>query len=339
MFARAGELEAHGRSLNRLYDGADDAWRATLRHLAERGDDTDEIQDPLSIGSLFGDRPQRTRELLATQFGIANSRRRIVRSARRRFNISHAVAQLFWILAGSDDAGLIGFYHPFGRKLSDDGMTLFAAPGARIFSSSNGDQFESVVRRLTSDRATRRAVIQILVPADAIEERKDISCFLAAQFFIRHDKLSCIGLMRSQSAAMVLPHDLFLLLMLHEAVAARLGISTGPYYHWAGSLHYYATEEVMVRGIMAERVQPPIEMPPMPPLTLATRRNLAAVEVEVRSLLSANIDASIDLARYDLDPYWTDLFSVLVAGARHEHGARSIGQDRIPEWLRPISRD
>lgn len=58
--------------------------------------------------------------------------------------------------------------------------------------------------------------------------------------------------MRSQSALMVMPYDLFLLTMLHEAMAVRLGVGLGYYHHFCGSLHYYEDEEELVDAVLRE---------------------------------------------------------------------------------------
>ena len=303
-----------------FFEGADAAWRGALDAIVRDGSTVPAIRDPLSIGSQFGSEIRPTRELLAAQFGIRCPRQRIISSATRHFNLGHAVAQLFWTLCGRNDVQTISFYHKFGASLSDDGLTLFAGPGARIFATPSGDQFEAALTRLSRDPASRRAVIQLFTPADSTEMHRDISCFLSLQFLVRGGKLHALGLMRSQSTAMVLPHDLFVLLMLQEAAACRLGLELGAYYHWAASLHIYEDENDLAQGILKENICSAVIMPCMPMLKADWRSSLIAAESDIRFRLTENTNAQIDLSRYGIDAYWAGLLAVLVIAARAEHG-------------------
>ena len=323
-----------------LFESADAAWRGALSSIVFDGEHVDAVRDPLSIGSHFGSRARPTRELLATQFGIANPRKRIISSVHRHFDLTHAVGQLFWILCGSDDVNSISFYNKFGARLSDDGLTLFAAPGARIFVTPQGDQFESAITRLERDASSRRAVIQLFTPADAIAASRDISCFLSVQLLIREGTLRAIGLMRSQSVAMVMPHDLFLLLMLQEMIAARLGLELGSYQHWASSMHIYEDELVLAQKIVREPVHAAIAMSQMPVLRRDWRKALVSAEGDIRARLSKDIEGDIVLSRYGVEPYWESLLAILVAGARTEHGRipQPNELDLIDPDLRPLIR-
>lgn len=320
-------MRTFGRPHHPEFNSADRAWRSCISAISRSGTTIEPVRDPTSIGSLFGEHYSSTRELMAYQFVVSTPRNRVIRSNSRPLNIGHAVAQLFWILCGSDDARVIAFYHRFGLRLSDDGKTLAAAPGPRLFSNLDDGQFDSAIQRLQRDRSSRRAVVSMFGPADQVRIGRDIPCFLALQFLIRNDKLVAIASMRSQSAALVLPYDLFLLTMLHEIAASTLQLEMGPYYHWAGSLHYYHREAALVSKVLAEPLPRTKGMPAMPSLTPNWRRQLVLAEADVRRRLMQKADGEIDFSNYDLDPYWSGLLAVLVAGARKEHGVNPLDSD------------
>jgi thymidylate synthase len=48
-------------------------------------------------------------------------------------------------------------------------------------------------------------------------------------FLARGGRLDCVTHMRSQSAFKILPSDIFVLTMLHEAVAVAAGVELGRY--------------------------------------------------------------------------------------------------------------
>ena len=333
------ELEPTEPPLNGapLFDGAESAWRGILRLIRDSGLCTPGVQDPLSIGSNFGTGTRPTREILGLQFSIGNSRRRLIRSSHRQFNLVHSVAQLVWVLSGAASVDMVAFYNRRGMDLSDDGISVSAAPGARIFTTPDGDQFESVIERLSRDSFSRRAWMQIFNPSDAILNRRDVSCFVGMHFIIRDHKLFVNAIMRSQSAAMVMPHDLFLMLMLHEAVAARLGIELGPVaLHWSSSLHYYDDEAQLVRDVLTEPSSNATEMAPMSPVTPAVRRSIVAAEADFRTRMQRNSLVPIALEEYSLGSYWEGLLAVLLVGARRKLGVTPTVDDldQVPPLYR-----
>ena len=53
----------------------------------------------------------------------------------RAINPAFAIAEVIWILAGSDDLSFPAFWNPRMRRFSDDGLTLCGAYGYRIGSA------------------------------------------------------------------------------------------------------------------------------------------------------------------------------------------------------------
>jgi thymidylate synthase len=321
-----------------LHPSADVGWRAVLKAILVGGERVAPVTDHHSIGSHFGRQLSATRELIAHQFGIAAIRTRVVSSKARPINIGHAIAQFVWLISGSDDSELIGFYHRFGKQFAEPNTRIPAAPGTRIFCSSFGDQFEHAVTRLSKDTTSRRAVIQFFSAEDATSDRRDVPCFSAIQFLVRRDHLLAIGTMRSQSVLNVLPYDLFLLTMLQEAAASRLELAVGPYIHIANSTHLYDQDLKIAAAVTRERPATKVLMAKMPKLDGTWRTPLIDAEQDIRRRIKEDIERPIEVSRYHLDKYWSGLLAVLIAAGRSENGANLLESDitQAPEELREL---
>jgi thymidylate synthase len=304
-----------------------------MARLRTDGCEVSSVIDPNSVGSDFGTRDRPTRELLAASFTILNPRKRLFASQARPIDLCFAFANVVWTLTGSNDLEMIASYNPRGRSFSDDGNTLFGAPGYRIFHSIAGDQFELARRQLGNDVSSRRAMIQLLTPADHATASRDHSCIADLQFLVRDGKLACVAHLRSQSALMVMPYDLILLTMLQEAMAISLQINIGPYHHFCGSLHYYLDEEEVVDRVINEEIDPVFAMPAMPGFDLATRESLSANE---KLLRRAMLDGRRPRIRDGLDSYWTDLLQVMSAAftPRGRGGLTKSELSELPQTYR-----
>ena len=78
-----------------------EAWAGALSYLREEGAVAPGVTDPLSVGSGFGTRERRTREILAASFSILNPRHRLIASAARPIDLGYAIANVIWTIAGS----------------------------------------------------------------------------------------------------------------------------------------------------------------------------------------------------------------------------------------------
>jgi len=192
-----------------MYSNTDKAWRNLVRLIADEGESVSPVQDPLSIGSQFGQNPRSTHEVIATNLAIWNPRDRLIFSEVRPFRLDFAIAQVIWALSGWDEFEPLTFYHHRGSEFSDDGKTVRSAIGRRVFRSQNGDQFRAAINKISSDHSTRRAMIQIYLPEDLFVSSRDVSCTASLHLLARGSQLHAVGQMRSQSALVVLPYDLF----------------------------------------------------------------------------------------------------------------------------------
>jgi thymidylate synthase len=125
------------------------------------------------------------------------------------------------------------------------------------------------VNLLRQDPDSRRAVVPIYARRDVGLDSRDIPCTTTLQFLLRGGKLTMITTMRSNDAILGMPYDVFNFAMIHEWMACRLGVELGDYIHFAGSLHYYGSDEAKLREIVAEPAASEFEMPAMNPETIA----------------------------------------------------------------------
>ncbi|MEV4197543.1 thymidylate synthase [Micromonospora globbae] len=181
-----------------------------------------------------------TTEVVGAHLCLTNPRRRLVAVPPARVvNPAFAVAEALWILSGSDDPWIFDFNDNL-RQYADDGV-LQGAYGPRIRRwGGSVDQLDAVVRKLSSDRDSRQAVIQIYDPSRDHRGHRDVPCTLGYRFFIRQGRLVMHTSMRSQDLWLGFPYDIFATTLLHELIAGWLGVEIGEYHHHVDSLHLYA---------------------------------------------------------------------------------------------------
>jgi thymidylate synthase len=306
------------------YVGLDDAYRGSLRELHDHGSLVSSVVDPTSIGSAFGSKARPFRELLNYSFVLSDPTQRIVTHPSRRMDVPFAVASALWTLAGSDSLAFIEAYNPRGTAFSDDGYTLHGAHGKRLFASDGVNQVSAAIERLRRDSHSRRAATVVLNGKDAISSARDIPCVISIHFLLRQAQLHCIVNMRSQSAAMVLPYDVFAFSFLQECMAVELGVTPGRYFHNSGSFHYYSDEESLVQQLLVSPKPAALafsQFPAMPatPGPFAAIADVLDYETAVRTALTSGHSAERVLVP-QLPPYWRDVALIMAVGLTRRTG-------------------
>lgn len=240
------------------------------------------LDDIKKAGLATSPRGRKSYEILGYHFTIEDPRHRLVSLKAREMNIYYLVGNLLWVLSQSNKLDFIEYYNERGRNFSDDGDILRGAYGKRIFDFDGMNQWHQVVKELKTDPDSRRAIISIHLPQHDWSGSLDTPCTSDFQFFIRENKLHMINHMRSQSAAMVMPYDIFLMTMLHELMARELGVELGEYQHFAGSMHYYDYESPIVDKIVNDGNYN-VGMDDMPPTTYDSLKPLLFLEKEIRN--------------------------------------------------------
>ncbi len=225
---------------------ADTAWR-NLAHKVK------------STGSLQEGRIQPTKELLHVAVTITNPRQRVVFA--RPINPAFAIAEVIWILAGSNDLSFLQFWNPRMRHFSDDGVKLCGAYGYRLGSQPklnptaarklrhgptshvSLDQLKMAYNALLHSPSSRQVVLQIwdgqLDMPDPTPKSKDVPCNLVSHLIVRDNKLDWLQVMRSNDLFWGFPYNVIQFTTLQEIVAGWLGVEVGSYTHLSNSLHVY----------------------------------------------------------------------------------------------------
>lgn len=250
---------------------------------------------------------------------LTNPRARLSRTERRAVLFS-CLGELLWYLAGSRELDFVQYYIPKYKEESEDGHTIYGAYGPRLLGKPGPRQLENVVKILSAEPQSRRAVVQIFDAQDIARRRrrKEVPCTCTLQFLLRRGRLHMIATMRSNDAFKGLPHDVFAFTMLQEMVARELDAEPGTYTHFAASLHLYADDIGKAVQFMEEGYQPiTAGMPPMPP---------GNPWPQVRKVLQA--ERLIRLGRSpaaligQLDPYWADIVRLLEIFASKDNAHR-----------------
>ena len=309
------------------------AFEHLLQSLSNDGSDVDPVNDATSSGSQFGTQARGTRELLSCQFVLSDIRSRLIHREEKILNLSYAVASFLWLMTGARDPEMICFYNQHGRSFMEAGK-FCCAFGTRIRKALEGDQLEHVIRCLANDRSSRRATISVFSPNDLITSPRDTPCLLALHYFIRSDTLVCVTTMRSQSAAAIMPYDVFVFTMLHEYLAIRIGVRPGDYIHSSNTLHYYADEQETVDAILDHRGRvSPQPMPAMPDVFVNELHLLLNMEEIMRLRIASDPTASVKDLFSGLSEYSRNLLAILTTGARKSNSVFSRTDDApLPRW-------
>lgn len=282
------------------------------------------LEDIEVSGWEVSPRGRKSKELLGHGYTLINPRHRIMSFKTRNLNPFYLVGNLLWVLRQSNDLDTINYYNPRGSNFSDDGKILRGAYGKRIFDFDGVNQWHQVVKELSYDRNSRRAIITFHLPQHDWSGSLDTPCTASIQFFIRENKLHMINHMRSQSAAFVQPYDVFLMTMLQELLANELKVELGNYQHFCGSYHYFVDEQDMVDDIYYSHDY----SEPMPPMEggmsevkkILLFEHIARLDTirQHEQGMAADFAYLVEeLQRINLNSYWYSIGEVLIAKALH----------------------
>lgn len=217
---------------------ADDLWRQAFRCLV------DEQRQALPQKSRAGE----TIEALHVAFELANPRHRWVVSRRPAINPAFAIAEVIWILAGSNDASVLNYWNRQLPKYAGSTCTYPGAYGHRLRKHFGIDQIRRAVEVLRADPDTRQVVLQLwdsrqdLPHHDGRPQTCDIPCNITSILKIRDGRLHWTQVMRSNDVVRGLPYNIIQFTTLQELIAGWLGVELGPYHHWSDSLHIYQSD-------------------------------------------------------------------------------------------------
>lgn len=187
----------------------------------------------------------KTKEILHATISIDNPTQKWITCKYPPISIGYALAELIWILYGSDDAQTINFWNPALPKYAGDYEKYPGAYGNRIMCRYGFNQLEKVYHTLKNHPESRQAVMLIWDPKtdlpqnNGIPNNKDIPCNICSLIKVRDDKLEWTQIMRSNDLVLGLPYNLIQFTSFQEILASWLHIKVGTYNHLSDSLHIY----------------------------------------------------------------------------------------------------
>lgn len=211
-----------------------------------------------------------TIEILNFKTEILNPYKRLVGNNRRNINVFFLMAEAMWIFNGRKDVEFLELFNANMKQFSDDGVSFNAPYGFRIrhhgvssfedFSKlklneenmhyveqtmTGEDQLISVLRMLSEDPQSRRAVISIWNPDfDLARNSKDLPCNDLLMFKIRGGKLHTTISNRSNDLHWGLPTNVFQFSFLTEIMSEILQVELGTQTHNSQSLHFYTDNDI-----------------------------------------------------------------------------------------------
>src|SRR5574340_1071606 len=230
----------------------------------------------VTYGACVSVRSLKTLEISNAQIQLYNPRNRIVNFRARDLSMKYFVGELCYFLGGRTDLASIAHYSKFWHSVSDDGVSVNSAYGARLF-TLNGHyqiQFDYAIRNLVVDKDSRKAVMTIYQPEDS-RESKDNPCTIFLQLIIRNNKLDMYTFMRSNDIWLGTPYDVAFFTIVQEIALVKLQytypeLRLGTYFHNATSLHAYERHWNAIARLGLEGSHVLVKVPRLTPVDVSS---------------------------------------------------------------------
>ena len=189
-----------------------------------------------------------TKELLHVGFSIKNPRNRWVTSRLPPINPAFALAEVVWIMNGSNDANIINQWNPALPRYAGQTDYYHGAYGFRLRKHFKSDQLVRAYRVLLNNQKSRQVVLQIwdsnidLPNKKGIPTAADIPCNICALLKIRDNKLEWCQIIRSNDLFRGLPYNFVQFTTIQEILSGWLGVELGTYNQLSDSLHLYTSD-------------------------------------------------------------------------------------------------
>lgn len=216
-----------------------------LRYLNEHGEHEDSRNGPVLVSPC----PVTTMYAYPEQRVLFNP----LREANPFFHLMEAL----WMMAGRDDLAWPMYFNKRFADYSDDGHTIHGAYGYRWRQHFEIDQIARVVKELSTNGASRRAVIAMWDPTtDLGVNSVDLPCNLTIAFRVRQRFLDMTVFNRSNDIYWgAYGANAVHMSILQEFIARAIGIGVGYYYQVSNNYHLYlgleALESEAAREVMA----------------------------------------------------------------------------------------
>ena len=218
----------------RLFSGksANDVWLKSMNAL-------------LQTDAFIDGRICETKEILHSIFSLQNPKERFITSRYPPISIAFALAEVIWILSGSNESKILNFWNPKLPEFSGYGKKYHGAYGYRIKKNFKIDQLERAYYSLKNNPTNRQTVILLWDPMKDLPTKKgkpkdkDIPCNICSMLKIRNKKLEWTQIMRSNDAYIGFPYNVIQFTTIQEILSGWLDLKVGTYSHFSDSLHIY----------------------------------------------------------------------------------------------------
>ena len=188
------------------------------------------------------------KELLHVLMQLREPKQKWIYNRVPPINVSFALAELFWILRGSDNKQIIDTWSVHYKDFASDPNSdiYYGAYGFRLRNNFRIDQIERAYRALKENPNNRQTVMIIWDPKkdmpddiQGLPRSNDIPCNICSLLKIREHKLEWTQIMRSNDLFRGLPYNLVQFTSIQEILAGWLEVEVGSYNHYSDSLHFY----------------------------------------------------------------------------------------------------
>lgn len=199
--------------------------------------------------ALLESRPRGERRL-QYQYPIASHylrpRERVLFHSVRDANPFFHFMEALWIIAGRSDVQWLSQWLPSIADYSDDGRYFHGAYGMRL---RRDNQLTDVIRRLTNEPDTTRAVLQIY---DHMEDKnyrgKDMPCNCMVFLGLQDNQLNLTVANRSNDMIWgAYGANVVQFSMLQEYIASVIDVDVGWYVQFSNNAHIYPDKEATQR--------------------------------------------------------------------------------------------
>jgi hypothetical protein len=166
---------------------------------------------------------------------------RVLFDANRNCNPFFHLVESLWMIAGRNDTAFVSQFNQNMMTYSDNGLTFNAAYGHRWRQHFGYDQIKSTCEALSKNPLDRRCVLAMWDGYNDLSgESKDYPCNTSIMCRVVDGALDFTITNRSNDLVFGLcGANAVHMSVLHEYMAARIGVPVGKWYHLANNLHIY----------------------------------------------------------------------------------------------------
>lgn len=177
-----------------------------------------------------------TRYLQNIGFYILNPLDNKIKTDFRKWKQSYADIEWKWYLSKNRSVSELKKHAKIWDKMHSGDDIVNSNYG---YQWARGNQFRYVVKELSNNPESRRAVISIYDGKENKDYLHDTPCTLNIIFNIENKKLNMTVIMRSNDLWFGFCNDQYCFSKLQKLIAKKLKIKIGWYYHFAANLHLY----------------------------------------------------------------------------------------------------